>query len=141
VDGILAGTVWAVGPDLGDDALVACDQGIVRRALAELPMDLDEIGMDTAARWLARHFGLTVGATAPGWERWWFDPNGWGPGSPRLSEKPSDRGFWAWGLCGVREARWFSDTGDGRTIPVLGISAVTDPAEALRLACLAAVSR
>jgi hypothetical protein len=36
VDGILAGTVWAVGPDLGDDALVACDQGIVRRGARRL---------------------------------------------------------------------------------------------------------
>jgi hypothetical protein len=141
VDRVAVGIVWAVGPDLGDDALVACDRGIVRRALAELPFDLDEIGIDIASRWLARHHGLAIGATAPKWERWWLDPNGWGSGRLRLSEEPSDHGLWAWGLCGPQAARWFTDTGDARTIAVPGVSAVTDHAASMRLACLAAVSR
>lgn len=35
----------------------------------DLALDLtDDLGMDIAARWLARHHGLTVGATAPEWK-------------------------------------------------------------------------
>lgn len=83
---------------------------------------------DHWARWLAERVGLTVGATAPGWT------------------PDDDGGRWA--------KRWLLDTGDGgwvmfadpatghvegRWIKVPGISDSTDPAEALRLACLSVV--
>lgn len=81
---------------------------------------------DTMARWLARHHGSTVGATAPGW----------GP-----SRRADTTRRWALGTPG--EARlFFIDRAAAdyeRTVP--GISAITDPAEAMRAACLAAVGR
>lgn len=86
----------------------------------------DPAGMDIAARWLARHHGLTVGATAP---RFRYDAD-----------------FKGYVLEGRDDEIVFNDdgvirSGAGTTIAVLGISAFTDPAEALCAACLAVVGR
>ena len=98
----------------------------------------DPAGMDIAARWLARHHGLTVGATAPVWQRIkGMDPSTiWSlsvrsdidmDASPTV--KVDQRGF--------VEPGAFPDSPIATVVP--GISALTDPAAALRLACLAAV--
>ncbi len=91
-----------------------------------LALDLsDDLGLDTAARWLARHHGLTLGATAPEW---------------RLH--PALRGPNYWTLATATGFVIFVDSGragDATIIP--RISALTNPAEALRLAILHAVGR
>lgn len=78
---------------------------------------------DRWARWLARHHGLTVGATAPDWRRFRM-------GLPDGTES------WAWALLGTPGEQFFFTSGN-----VPGISAETDPAAALRLAILAAAGR
>lgn len=88
----------------------------------------DELTRDACARWLARHHGLTVGATAPRWYRsepYWIlcagpqveDGEEW---DGELDFGPSPSG-------GGPDRRLRED--------------VTDPAEALALACLAAGGR
>ena len=67
---------------------------------------------DFWGRWLARHHGLTVGATAPGW---------------MLLRKT---GVPTWCLGGISGWRWFD-----------GIDPLLDPAAALALACLHAAGR
>jgi hypothetical protein len=95
----------------------------------------DDLGMDIAARWLARHHGLTVGATAPGWTR--KSANGiiiW-----VLTASGASWMFWTeLAECYIREATYVQ-AGHATAIP--GISALTDPAEALRLAVLNAAGR
>jgi len=113
-DGIRARVRWDNG---GDCAFVGSACWLIALDLT------DPTGMDTAARWLAEKVGLKVGATAPGWAKG-GDGLGWG-----LRASGGD-------------SRWFGsvphehcpDTHD-RLVP--GISALTDPAEALALACLA----
>jgi hypothetical protein len=135
VDDFMCGTIWATGADVHPEALVTCALGVVRRPLTALPLDLtDPTGMDHAARWLAGKVGLTVGATAPGWFRltepqpvWWLDC---------ITGTDADNA--------QRAAFHDSDKVNAR-VPfplarVPGISALTNPAEALALACLA-VSR
>lgn len=99
-----------------------------------LLLDLDDpAGRDAAARWLAAHHGLRVGATVPLWRAERLDRAGrW---EPLMS-------VWVLGTPG--ESRlFFIDHGapldHERVLP--GISTLTDPAEALRAACLAAVGK
>jgi len=91
----------------------------------------DDLGADIAARWLARHHGLTVGLTAPFWLL---------RGDPR-------RRTWSLG-CWEADCTWqFTDDIEfAKMLPfrvayVPRIASLTDPREALRLACLAAVGR
>lgn len=112
-------------------------EGLVEQSAVALDLT-DPAGMDIAARWLARHHGLTVGATAPVWQRIkGMDPSTiWSlsvrsdidmDASPTV--KVDQRGF--------VEPGAFPDSPIATVVP--GISALTNPAEALRLACLAAV--
>jgi len=82
----------------------------------------DPAGRDVAARWLAVHHGLTVGATAPEWKEL---PDGFGAW---------EGGRWTGGYV------WYLTVPDGDCWgwPANG---ATDPAETLRAACLAAVGR
>lgn len=89
----------------------------------DLMLDLsDPAGMDLAARWLAAHHGLAVGATAPGW-----------------SYDDADE----WVLTGTDgwPFRWPATVWSGPFDGVRVVSHLTNPAEALRAACLAAVGR
>lgn len=111
--------------ELGTTELVCAtaeDPGGVSLTLLALDLS-DGLGMDIAARWLARHHGLTVGATAPDWRRFRM-------GLPDGTES------WAWALLGTPGEQFFFTSGN-----VPGISAETDPAAALRLAILAAAGR
>ena len=89
---------------------------------------------DWCARWLAAHHGLECRATAPGWRR----------------SEPTKRGMpgcWALGLGDqtvyFHDPHYLTDTATTvrQRIRIPGISALTDPAEALCAACLAAVGR
>ena len=116
----------ALGPQLVSEAI---------GQNARLPLhffdNTDPAGMDLAARWLARHHGLTVGATAPTWS---------------YEECHDDWGGLMWLLTGVHTESlfgdhvWFSTAAPAecreswRT--VTGISAITNPLEALVAACL-----
>lgn len=87
---------------------------------------------DHAARWLARHHGVVIGPTAPYWQidGWGGRRVTWGLGSWEFEVRiqfTDDAVF----------ARIFPD----RVFLVPGISTLTDPAEALILACLAAGAR
>jgi hypothetical protein len=113
------GMVWTAFPDAG--SIEAPEWGMVALDLS------DPAGMDRAARWLAEHHGLRLGATAPNfWSSWIERPPGtvWrltADGKTLVLHEPGDSVTW---------------NVVGATVP--GISAITDPAEALRLACLAA---
>ena len=109
--------------------------------LGLVALDLtDPAGMDIAARWLARHHGLTVGATAPVWQR----IKGMDPSTIWSLSVRSDIDMDASPTVQV-DQRGFVEPGAFPESPIAnvvpGISTVTDPAEALRLACLAAVAR
>ena len=84
-----------------------------------------DLSLDACARWLARHHGLTVGATAPRFVR---TETGGGV-------------FWFLGSIILADDGPLTRYPDGSLIPgrliVPGISALTDPAD-LALACLAA---
>ncbi len=112
-------TVWRPG----QTGLHYRPTGVLR-----LPMDRDPV-MDLAARWLARAVGLTVGHTAPEWV-YYADPVGpwW-----RIRGAGGEVVFFA-----SAAYPWTARTTAGaRLVVVPGISALTNPAEALRLACLA----
>ena len=103
--------------------------GAPRDSSGDVRLDLsDPAGMDRAARWLAAHHGLVVGATAPGWTRieswpsgpWWL-----------LSGKSGLTAEEDYNQCKT----WMQFSRDA------GFAALTDPAEAMRAACLAAVGR
>lgn len=100
-------------------------------AASHFALDLtDPAGMDRAARWLAAHHGLTVGATAP---RWYCDNDG-GRRATRYTLEGDGR---TW-LTFYDPANTLDTFGTGgRPIPRLP----TDPAPAMALACLAAVGR
>ena len=97
---------------------------------AALALDItDPAGMDIAARWLARVVGLTLGHTAPEWV-YYADPVGpwW-----RIRGAGGEVVFFA-----SEAYPWTARTTAGaRLVIVPGISALTNPAEALALACLA----
>lgn len=100
------------------------------RACVFLALDLtDPAGMDLAARWLARHHGLTVGATAPTWAQ-----AGWHIWDLRDFPSGMHVGF----HFDADTARKFSDPKRGMVYHLSSLCGVTDPAEALALACLAA---
>ena len=82
----------------------------------------DPAGMDRAARWRLEHEGGVCGDTAPRWERVPVNAGHYGREDGEWS------GGYAWGLDGV--AVLWTEPGE-----------LTDPAEALRAACLAAVGR
>ncbi len=114
---------WSDCPFVGRD----------NRGLVFLRLDLtDPAGMDLAARWLARHHGLTVGATAPTWAR-----AGWDIWDLRDFPSGSHVGF----HFDADTARKFSDPKRGMVHHVSGLCGATDPAAALALACLAAGGR
>lgn len=98
------------------------------RSNLEVPVGLN---IDTLSRWLARHHGLTCGATAPSWlvDRGYCRLCGYGPRRNAIVLCDSDE--WARARAFVRS--------EYAVVP--GISALTDPAAALRLAILAAVGR
>lgn len=121
-----------------------CECG-TRCAASLFALDLfDPAGMDIAARWLAAHHGLTVGATAPLWHRMTeIAPVWWLVGHSGLDREETDAEYRA--VCAAFHDSDLVLPGRGgygsepRRIP--GIAAITDPAEALRAACLAAVGR
>lgn len=91
---------------------------------------------DYWARWLAERVGLTVGATAPRWRRLEVEVDDFTPNARTITlwELSCEAGEMSASVCFGEEAR----SGEyHRTIAVPGISIVTDPAEALRLAVLA----
>lgn len=133
---LFARLTWGVSDgwsELDDDA-----QETLIEVHSTLLRDLNRpASRDWWARWLARHHGLTVGATAPEW----FREQSYAEGEQ----------IHCWVLC-ARSAwtvyQWacFHSDGedpDGATVyvPIPGISALTDPAAALRLAILAAAGR
>lgn len=131
VDGIARGIVTGYRPPPADAVDVAWDGGInsAFQPSCLLSLDLDDpAGMDLAARWLARHHGLTVGATAP---RWFRSEPYWvlcaGPQEEDGEEWDGELDFGP------------SPSGGGPDRRLRGD--VTDPAEALALACLAAGGR
>ena len=96
----------------------------------QVGLDLsDSAGMDLAARWLARHHGLTVGATAPRWER-------------RADDESPDTWEWTLSVDDAHDVYFGRQFGfvPGACCPV-NVNDITDPAAALRLACLAAAGR
>lgn len=97
-------------------------RGIVEIAAMHLDPSRPEV-RDHCARWLGRAHGLEIGATAPEWRRFRL-------GLPDGSES------WAWALLGTPGEQFFFTDGN-----VPGISVLTDPAEALSLACLHAGGR
>ena len=106
-------------------------------AHASLLTDLSRpASRDHWARWLAERVGLVCGATAPGWNR------------VQTYVDHESTNYWALSVPGGRayEMRiaFFHEPGDdddGATVwrVAPGISALTNPAEALRLACLSVV--
>lgn len=93
--------------------------------------------VDWWARWLAERVGMTVGATAPGWRMLVLDVD-----LNPLAEVPKTATVWEiqWGdhysvLFGD-ETIEHREGGGYHQIAVPGISALTDPRAALRLACL-----
>ena len=107
---------------LGLDGKSECG---TRCAASMFALDLsDPAGMDRAARWLAAHHRFVHGPTAPSWAR--------GEGGWML-------------VCGGSMWMAFIEPDPdlerigGKAVP--GISALTDPALALRAACLAAIGR
>ncbi len=126
-DGVIGaqdGIVYGVS---GPVCSVVCGFARVLPAMLEdISLDLsDDLGMDIAARWLARHHGLKVETVAP----WWFHRGN------------NDHTF-TWCLTlPYQRMLFFADapTINPLDVAVPGIDAITSPAEALRLACLAAV--
>lgn len=99
---------------------------------------------DAMARWLAAHHGLTVGATAPDFGRYVCGEHCCDGQRGRMV--PCARPIWS--LMGAEGTMvTFADCpdpdawGGDERCHVPGISALTNPAEALRAACLAAVGR
>lgn len=155
-DDVLRGVVISMSPlDIGwnDTGSDGRSRG---RSVASRPLDAEEItahlsldlsdpaGMDIAARWLAAHYGLTVGATAPLWHRMTeIAPVWWLVGHSGLDREETDAEYRA--VCAAFHDSDLVLPGRGgygsepRRIP--GIAAITEPAEALRAACLAAVGR
>lgn len=132
---VQAGQVVTV-TDAGDEWIVACGMTVdpcgptwSQLASADVALDLTiPANRDRAARWLAERVGLTVGATAPRWEREsshadWGDAR-WVLSSDHYAEDVGDH-----------EAFSSEAPESWRAVP--GISAVTDPASALALAILA----
>ena len=95
---------------------------------------------DAWARWLAERVGLTVGNTAPVWQYEYPSPSPRdADGAPHREDHPA-----LWALTGLdfEWAYFASDDEDAEWFPerwhnVPGISALTDPSEALRAAILA----
>lgn len=111
------------------------------RAFARILSDLTRpASRDFWARWLARHHGLTVGATAPVWQR----IKGMDPSTVWSLSVRSDIDMDASPTVKV-DQRGFVEPGAFPDSPIAnvvsGISALTDPAAALRLAILAAAGR
>lgn len=101
----------------------------------------DPAGMDRAARWLAAHYGLAVGATAPDFGRYVCGEHCADGDTGRMEACHAP--IWSLmvsGLDPIIFADCNGEDGDDRC-HVPSISALTDPAEAMRAACLAAVGR
>jgi len=132
IDGVIAvrdgglADIYEVG--IGELYDVAPDQ---------VALDLsDPAGRDRAARWLAEHHGLKIGdGTAPAFWRWTPAGGGWALGVPGPDSALGAIILHSGDIIGTENTR-------GQTwITVPGISALTDPAEALAAACMAAVGR
>jgi len=100
----------------------------------------DDLTRDACARWLARHHGMTIGSTAPTWylmtdpDPVWWIMGAIHAGSLDHSEREAD--------CLSVPFHDSDNIVSGRyAVRVPGISALTDPAAALALACLAAGGR
>lgn len=155
-DDVLRGVVISMSPlDVGWDD-TGSDGRSRGRSVSGRPLDRVEIvahlhlelsdpaGMDIVARWLAAHHWLTVGATAPLWHRMTeIAPVWWLVGHSGLEREETDAEYRA--VCAAFHDSDLVLPGRGgygsepRRIP--GIASITDPALALRAACLAAVGR
>lgn len=134
--------VESVCPRADESIVVLLSMGWGNTDAALTHLDLtDPAGMDLATRWLARHHGLTLGATAPDWAR--FQCGGmedhyvYGPDGvcrahvwSLMAADPDQR---------IDHADCGEEAWDRILIP--GIGTITDPAEALMRACLAAGGR
>lgn len=94
-------------------------------ATADVSLDLTaDLGPTTALRWLGRHYEIDVGIGCPGWSRY-------GGTAP------------VWCLHTAKSSLWFASGGRSAVdrcatniFDVPGISAITNPLEALVAACL-----
>jgi hypothetical protein len=122
--------------DLGPERVIWCSPsryiGRDNRARVFLSLDLAaDLGPTVALRWLGRHYGIDAGMTAPEW-----GAAGWGIWDLRARDG-SHVGFTA----DAATAKKFSDPKRGIVHHVPSLANVTDPADALALACLAAGGR
>lgn len=127
-----AGDRWIV---VAGSTVDTCGPNWSQLSPGDVEIVMDDAGCDAAARWLAAHHGLTVGATAPGWER--AKDSQFGPFWQLTTTRDRMVGFGTSGTARSPLDRMVL----AKRIPAPGIEAITNPAEALRAACMAAGGR